>query len=136
MPDPYRNRRLLASALMVSAVVPFALGCWRLYVWRWGQTADFVRYEPSPLLAEWDRLSKQHKARTADFHRDNPQANVDNETSLRNLEMIRVRLVEDQDNLMKKARRLEMRLGLYGLAGAIVLFSAGYWRRDKLPTVG
>jgi hypothetical protein len=121
---------------MASALVPLALGCWGVYVWRWGESADFVQYEPSPLLADWDRMSEQHQALAAKDRRGNPPANGEDEAASRNLELVRARLVEDQEARLEKARRLELRLGLWGLAGAFVVFSAGYWWRDKLLTVG
>jgi hypothetical protein len=136
MADPYRKQRRLASALMLLAVVPLAFACWRLSVCRWGQPGAILRYDPSPLLADWERVSEQYKALSEKVRRDNPQADQSDEAALRSLEVVRERLTQDQEARLAEARRWELRFGLWGLVGAFVVFSAGYWWRDKLPTVG
>ena len=60
MVDPYRKQRLVAGALMLLSLAPLAFGCWRLYVWQWGQPGDFVRYDPPP--PNWQQLQIEYQA--------------------------------------------------------------------------
>jgi hypothetical protein len=134
MTDSDIKQRRLAFALMLLAVVPLALGSWRLYVWRWGQPGDFIRYDP-PRIANWERLSEEYRVMADTVRRNNPQSDADNEKASRYLELAQL-LVQDHESRLSQARRRELWFGLFGLAGAFVVFNAGYWRRDKLATVG
>jgi hypothetical protein len=87
-------------------------------------------------LADWERVSQQYKALSETVRRHNPQADRSDETALRSLELVRERLTQDQEARLAEARGCELRFGLWGLVGTFAVFSAGYWWRDKLPTVG
>src|SRR4051812_2064567 len=92
----HRQRRL-PLVLMLLAVVPLALGCWRLYVWQCGQVGEFARYQPPPLRADWDRASGRYEALVQRVHQNSQQPDQDDVKTLRNMETIRERLALDEE---------------------------------------
>src|SRR3984957_3354204 len=117
MVDPYRKQRLVAGALMLLSLAPLAFGCWRLYVWQWGQPGDFVRYDPPP--PNWQQLQIEYQALADKARREDAPVNKENAARPPREELARM-LVKDNEDRLARARGLELRGGLIGLGFAFL----------------
>ncbi|HJZ94265.1 MAG TPA: hypothetical protein VKE40_25595 [Gemmataceae bacterium] len=123
---PGRRVRWICLGLLVLAVSLFTLSAWRFTVFMFGPEEALLRFEPSPLLAEYDRLTDRREELEARAAAGDPTVTDDDvdEAYEAQLAMYRA-LVADDDARWATAQRVELCVSAAaGLAGGLLILAA------------